>query len=47
VVGIVATAAAGFALLVCVFIRSALRNARQDALTAEKLAAIKRSVFSS
>ncbi len=39
-VTIMATLAAGFALLLFVFIRQALRNASQDAQSAEKLSAI-------
>jgi uncharacterized protein involved in exopolysaccharide biosynthesis len=45
---VVATLAAGFALLLWVFVRHALRNARQDAASAQKLgmlsAALRRSV---
>jgi hypothetical protein len=45
---VVATLAAGFALLLWVFVRHALRNARQDAESAQKLgllaSALRRSV---
>jgi hypothetical protein len=45
---VVATLAAGFALLLWVFVRHALRNARQDAGSAQKLGqltyALRRSV---
>lgn len=47
-IAVVATLAAGFALLLWVFVRHALRNARQDAASAQKLgmlsAALRRSV---
>jgi len=47
-IAVVATLAAGFALLLWVFVRHALRNARQDAQSAQKLglltAALRRSV---
>jgi hypothetical protein len=36
--------ASGFALLIFVFIRKALRNAEQDAESASKMASIKRSL---
>jgi uncharacterized protein involved in exopolysaccharide biosynthesis len=42
-IAIIATLAAGFALLLFVFIRQALRNAGQDSESAQKLAAIKAS----
>lgn len=48
-VAVVATLAAGFALLLWVFVRRTLRNARQDAVSAQKLgmlsAALRRSVW--
>jgi uncharacterized protein involved in exopolysaccharide biosynthesis len=42
-IAIIATLAAGFALLLFVFIRQALRNAGQDAASAQKLASLKTS----
>jgi hypothetical protein len=42
-IAIIATLAAGFALLLFVFIRQALRNAGQDSESAHKLGAIKTS----
>jgi uncharacterized protein involved in exopolysaccharide biosynthesis len=42
-IAIIATLAAGFALLLFVFIRQALRNAGQDAESAQKLASLKTS----
>lgn len=42
-IAIIATLAAGFALLLFVFIRQALRNASQDTESAQKLAALKTS----
>jgi uncharacterized protein involved in exopolysaccharide biosynthesis len=42
-VAIIATLAAGFALLLFVFIRQALRNAKQDNESAQKLSALKAS----
>ncbi|WP_353238450.1 Wzz/FepE/Etk N-terminal domain-containing protein [Limnohabitans sp.] len=42
-IAIIATLAAGFALLLFVFIRQALRNASQDGESAQKLAALKAS----
>ena len=43
-IALVATLAAGFALLLFVFVRQAWRNARSDPATAEKLSAIKASL---
>jgi uncharacterized protein involved in exopolysaccharide biosynthesis len=47
-IAVVATLAAGFALLLWVFVRHALRNARQDAASAQKMgllsSALRRSV---
>ena len=47
-IAVVATLAAGFALLLWVFVRHALRNARQDAVSAQKMgllsSALRRSV---
>lgn len=42
-IAIIATLAAGFALLLFVFIRQALRNASQDSESAQKMAALKTS----
>jgi uncharacterized protein involved in exopolysaccharide biosynthesis len=42
-IAIIATLAAGFALLLFVFIRQALRNANKDPESAQKLAALKTS----
>ena len=42
-IAIIATLAAGFALLLFVFIRQALRNASQDSESAQKIAALKTS----
>ena len=42
-IAIIATLAAGFALLLFVFIRQALRNASQDSESAQKMAALKAS----
>ena len=42
-IAIIATLAAGFALLLFVFIRQALRNASQDSESAQKIAALKAS----
>ncbi len=42
-IAIIATLAAGFALLLFVFIRQALRNANQDSESAQKLSALKSS----
>jgi len=42
-IAVIATLAAGFALLLFVFIRQALRNAGQDAATASKLATLQTS----
>ena len=42
-IAIIATLAAGFALLLFVFIRQALRNAGQDPEAAQKLTALKTS----
>jgi uncharacterized protein involved in exopolysaccharide biosynthesis len=42
-IAIIATLASGFALLLFVFIRQALRNASQDGESAQKMAALKTS----
>ncbi|MFN5880451.1 MAG: GNVR domain-containing protein, partial [Burkholderiales bacterium] len=43
-IAVIATLATGFALLLFVFVRQALRNAAQDEETAGKLRAIRRAV---